>query len=35
MRRFFWKAVAVVFQLGLRDQLSAASRDDGAHRWGM
>jgi len=27
--------IAALFQLNLRDKLSAANRDDGAHTWGM
>ena len=33
---FSFKAiVAFLFQLKLRDKLSTANRDDGAHTWGL
>lgn len=33
---FSFKAlIAALFQLKLRDKLSAANRDDGAHTWGL
>lgn len=31
----FAALIAALFQLKLRDKLSAANRDDGAHTWGM
>jgi hypothetical protein len=31
----FAAIIAALFQLNLRDKLSAANRDDGAHTWGM
>ncbi|TWI61183.1 hypothetical protein IP91_04770 [Pseudoduganella lurida] len=31
----FASLIAALFQLKLRDKLSAANRDDGAHTWGM
>jgi hypothetical protein len=31
----FAALIAALFQLRLRDKLSAANRDDGAHTWGM
>ncbi|WP_296942573.1 hypothetical protein [uncultured Massilia sp.] len=31
----FSALIAALFQLNLRDKLSAANRDDGAHTWGM
>lgn len=34
--RFSFRAViAFLFQLRLRDKLSAANRDDGANTWGL
>ena len=31
----FTALIAALFQLRLRDKLSAANRDDGAHTWGL
>jgi hypothetical protein len=31
----FAALLAALFQLKLRDRLSASNRDDGAHTWGM
>jgi len=31
----FRALIALLFQLRLRDRLSAANRDDGAHHWGL
>jgi hypothetical protein len=31
----FAALIAALFQLNLRDKLSAANRDDGAHTWGL
>lgn len=31
----FAALIAALFQLKLRDKLSAGNRDDGAHTWGM
>jgi len=31
----FAALIAALFQLNLRDKLSAANRDDGANTWGM
>jgi hypothetical protein len=31
----FAALIAALFQLRLRDKLSAANRDDGAHIWGL
>jgi hypothetical protein len=31
----FAALIAALFQLKLRDRLSAGNRDDGAHTWGM
>jgi hypothetical protein len=31
----FAALISALFQLNLRDKLSAASQDDGAHTWGM
>jgi hypothetical protein len=31
----FSAIIAFLFQLNLRDKLSTANRDDGAHTWGL
>jgi hypothetical protein len=31
----FAALIAALFQLKLRDKLSASNRDDGAHTWGL
>jgi len=31
----FGALIAFIFQLNLRDKLSANNQDDGAHTWGM